>query len=408
METYLVGGAVRDQLLYLPVKDKDWVVVGGSPKKMLTMGYKQVGRNFPVFLHPITHEEYALARVEQKSGRGYTGFACYANSDVTLKQDLARRDLTINAIALDKHGTYYDPYGGRIDLQKRILRHISSAFCEDPLRVLRVARFSAYLANLKFRVSHETLALMKEVVQSGELSYLSPERIWNEMDLALKTSCPQVFFQVLKACGALKELFPELDSVYYSISAKKKKRSQVITHKYNTFITLSKVAQYSSEVEIRFAALCYDLTKSLITQENAANDSKGDVPGITITSIFCKRLRLPREYRELALLVFEFYSILHNIHFSSPKQLLTLFNRIDAWRKPYRIQQIALILDIESRTPKTCLGHLSSKGECLHDAWQVAKSVSTQAIISAGFVGYKVSEELCRRRLSALTAWRNS
>ncbi|VFP86071.1 multifunctional CCA addition/repair protein [Candidatus Erwinia haradaeae] len=408
MEIYLVGGAIRDELLDLPVKDKDWVVVGGSPEQMLQLGYKKVGRHFPVFLHPISREEYALARTEKKTGKGHIGFVCYSKPDVTLKEDLARRDLTINAIARDKYGIYYDPYGGRIDLKKRKIRHVSSAFCEDPLRVLRVARFSAYFSNLHFKIAQKTWTLMKKVVHSGELSSLSRERIWREIALALNTHHPQVFLQVLKDCGALNELFPELNSIYYSFASKKKQGSLITINKKNAFITLSKVAKYHSEVDIRFAALCYDLKKSIIIQNNASNDRKDDQIDTRIISIFCKRLHLPKEYRDLALLVSEFYCVLNKIHLCSPEQLIILFNHIDAWRKPYRVKKIAVIIDADSSKYSTCLNNLSSKGEYFYNAWQVVQSVSTQAVISAGFIGQKVYEELCRRRLSALNIWQNS
>ena len=214
MKSYLVGGAVRDGLLGLPVKDKDWVVVGATPQQMLDAGYQQVGRDFPVFLHPNSHEEYALARTERKSGSGYTGFTCYAAPDVTLEQDLLRRDLTVNALAEDADGTIIDPYGGRRDLEQRILRHVSPAFGEDPLRVLRVARFAARYAHLSFRIADETMVLMREMTDAGELAHLTPERVWKETENALGTRNPQVFFQTLRDCGALKVLFPEIDALY--------------------------------------------------------------------------------------------------------------------------------------------------------------------------------------------------
>jgi tRNA nucleotidyltransferase (CCA-adding enzyme) len=213
VKSYLVGGAVRDALLGLPVKDKDWVVVGATPK-MLDAGYQQVGRDFPVFLHPQSREEYALARTERKSGSGYTGFTCYAAPDVTLEQDLLRRDLTINALAQDNQGHIIDAYGGQDDLRNRILRHVSPAFSEDPLRVLRVARFAARYAHLSFRIADETMALMTAMTDAGELEHLTPERVWKETENALTTRNPQVFFQVLRDCGALKVLFPEIDNLF--------------------------------------------------------------------------------------------------------------------------------------------------------------------------------------------------
>ena len=265
MKTYLVGGAVRDALLNLPVKDKDWVVVGTSPQAMLALGYEQVGRDFPVFLHPETHEEYALARTERKSGSGYTGFVCYSAPDVTLEQDLQRRDLTINAIAQDEQGRFYDPYGGRADLEQRRLRHVSEAFNEDPLRVLRVARFAARFAHLSFVVADETQVLMRWMVESGELNTLTPERVWKETEKALQTHNPQVYFQVLRECGALAVLFPELDNLY-GVPAPAKWHPEIDTG-IHALMTLAIAAQLSPEVDVRFATLFHDVGKALTPPE---------------------------------------------------------------------------------------------------------------------------------------------
>ncbi|VTR54754.1 Multifunctional CCA protein [Serratia fonticola] len=218
MKTYLVGGAVRDTLLNLPVVDHDWVVVGATPADLLALGYQQVGKDFPVFLNPQTHEEYALARTERKSGQGYTGFTCYAAPDVTLEEDLLRRDLTINAMARGDDGVLVDPYNGKADLDARLLRHVSDAFGEDPLRVLRVARFAARFASLGFTVAPETSALMQQMAESGELASLTAERVWKETEKALQSQSPQVYFQVLRDCGALKVLFPEIDALFWRTS----------------------------------------------------------------------------------------------------------------------------------------------------------------------------------------------
>ncbi len=214
MNIYLVGGAVRDSLLNLPVTEQDWVVVGATPEQLLKLGYQQVGKDFPVFLHPVSHEEYALARTERKSGQGYTGFTCYAAPDVTLEDDLLRRDLTVNAIARSADGEFIDPYHGKQDLENRVLRHVSDAFGEDPLRVLRVARFAARFAYLGFTIAPETMSLMSNMAQSGELSALTPERVWKETEKALKTQSPHVYFQVLRDCGALAVLFPEIERLF--------------------------------------------------------------------------------------------------------------------------------------------------------------------------------------------------
>ena len=265
MKSYLVGGAVRDALLGLPVKDKDWVVVGATPEAMIDAGYQQVGRDFPVFLHPKSREEYALARTERKSGSGYTGFTCYAAPDVTLEQDLLRRDLTINALAQDENGHIIDVYGGQNDLRDRLLRHISPAFSEDPLRVLRVARFAARYAHLSFRIADETMALMTAMTDAGELEHLTPERVWKETENALTTRNPQVFFQVLRDCGALKVLFPEIDALF-GVPAPAKWHPEIDTG-IHTLMTLSMAAMLSPEVDVRFSTLCHDLGKGLTPKE---------------------------------------------------------------------------------------------------------------------------------------------
>lgn len=261
MQIYLVGGAVRDSLLDIPVVDHDWVVVGATPAELLALGYQQVGKDFPVFLNPDTHEEYALARTERKSGQGYTGFTCYAAPDVTLEEDLLRRDLTINAIARSAEGELIDPYGGVADLQARVLRHVSDAFGEDPLRVLRVARFTARFAHLGFRIADETLALMRRMAHSGELAALTAERVWKETEKALQSQSPQVYFQVLRDCDALAVLFPEIDALF-GVPAPAKWHPEIDTG-VHTLMALAIAARLTPEVDVRFATLCHDLGKGL-------------------------------------------------------------------------------------------------------------------------------------------------
>jgi tRNA nucleotidyltransferase/poly(A) polymerase len=309
VKSYLVGGAVRDGLLGLPVKDKDWVVVGATPQQMLDAGYQQVGRDFPVFLHPQSHEEYALARTERKSGSGYTGFTCYAAPDVTLEQDLLRRDLTVNALAQDDNGTIIDPYGGRADLQNRLLRHVSPAFGEDPLRVLRVARFAARYAHLSFRIADETLTLMRDMTAAGELEHLTPERVWKETEGALGTRNPQVFFQTLRDCGALKVLFPEIDSLY-GVPAPEKWHPEIDTG-VHTLMTLTMSAMLSPEIDIRFATLCHDLGKGLTPKHLWPRHHGHGPAGVKLVEQLCLRLKVPNEMRDLAKLVAEFHDLIH-------------------------------------------------------------------------------------------------
>lgn len=404
MKTYLVGGAVRDALLNLPVKDKDWVVVGASPEEMLSQGYEQVGRDFPVFLHPDTHQEYALARTERKSGSGYTGFVCYSAPDVTLEQDLQRRDLTINAIAQDEQGRLYDPYGGKADLDQRLLRHVSAAFNEDPLRVLRVARFAARFAHLNFVVAEETQALMRWMAESGELNTLTPERVWKETEKALETRNPQVYFQVLRDCGALAVLFPELDNLY-GVPAPAKWHPEIDTG-IHTLMTLAIAAQLSPDIAVRFATLFHDVGKALTPPEKWPSHHGHGPAGVPLVAAVCQRLRVPNAIRDLALLVTEFHDLVHTVERQSAETLVALFDRIDAWRKPQRVEQIALTSEADARGRTGFESNAYPQGDYLRHAFEVVLSVSTREVVAAGFKGMEVREELNRRRIAALEQWK--
>ncbi|MER1975635.1 multifunctional CCA addition/repair protein [Pseudocitrobacter faecalis] len=404
MKSYLVGGAVRDGLLGLPVKDKDWVVVGATPQQMLDAGYQQVGRDFPVFLHPQSREEYALARTERKSGSGYTGFTCYAAPDVTLEQDLLRRDLTVNALAQDDNGTIIDPYGGRADLQNRLLRHVSPAFGEDPLRVLRVARFAARYAHLSFRIADETLTLMRDMTAAGELEHLTPERVWKETEGALGTRNPQVFFQTLRDCGALKVLFPEVDALY-GVPAPEKWHPEIDTG-VHTLMTLTMAAMLSPEIDIRFATLCHDLGKGLTPKHLWPRHHGHGPAGVKLVEQLCQRLKVPNEMRDLAKLVAEFHDLIHTFPILQPKTIVKLFDAIDAWRKPQRVEQIALTseADVRGRTHFEASDY--PQGRLLRESWIVAKGVSNKEVIEAGFQGPAIREELTRRRIKAVAHWK--
>jgi tRNA nucleotidyltransferase (CCA-adding enzyme) len=404
VKTYLVGGAVRDALLNLPVKDKDWVVVGASPEEMLSQGYEQVGRDFPVFLHPETHQEYALARTERKSGSGYTGFVCYSAPDVTLEQDLQRRDLTINAIAQDEQGRLYDPYGGKADLDQRLLRHVSAAFNEDPLRVLRVARFAARFAHLNFVVAEETQALMRWMAESGELNTLTPERVWKETEKALETRNPQVYFQVLRDCGALAVLFPELDNLY-GVPAPAKWHPEIDTG-IHTLMTLAIAAQLSPDIAVRFATLFHDVGKALTPPEKWPSHHGHGPAGVPLVAALCQRLRVPNAIRDLALLVTEFHDLVHTVERQSAETLVALFDRIDAWRKPQRVEQIALTSEADARGRTGFESNAYPQGDYLRHAFEVVLSVSTREVVAAGFKGMEVREELNRRRIAALEQWK--
>lgn len=404
MKIYLVGGAVRDGLLNIPVKDKDWVVVGATPQEMLDAGYQQVGKDFPVFLHPQSREEYALARTERKSGQGYTGFTCYAAPDVTLEQDLLRRDLTINAIAQDEHGEYIDPYNGRADIEKRLLRHVSPAFNEDPLRVLRVARFAARYAHLNFQIAPETQALMSSMAANGELEHLTPERVWKETENALTSRNPQVYFDVLRKCGALKVLFPEIDALF-GVPAPEKWHPEIDTG-IHVLMTLSIAAQLSPEVDVRFATLCHDLGKGLTPKEFWPRHHGHGPAGVKLVEQMCQRMRVPNEIRDLAKLVAEYHDLIHTISILQPKTIVKLFDAIDAWRKPHRVEQVALTSEADARGRTGFEASDYPQGRLLRAAWVAAQSVTNKEVIDDGFSGPAIRDELTRRRIAAIQAWK--
>jgi tRNA nucleotidyltransferase (CCA-adding enzyme) len=400
VKTFLVGGAVRDALLRLPVKDRDWVVVGATPETMMAAGYQQVGRDFPVFLHPQSREEYALARTERKSGNGYTGFVTQFAPDVTLEQDLQRRDLTINAIAQSDSGDLIDPYGGQRDLALRQLRHVSAAFNDDPLRVLRVARFAARFAHLNFRVADETQALMREMAISGELTHLTAERVWKETKKALLTRNPQVFFQVLRDCGALQVLFPEIDNLY-GIPAPIKWHPEIDTG-VHALMTLTMSAALSDQLDVRFATLFHDVGKALTPAEKWPSHHGHGLAGVPIVEALCQRLRVPNQVRDLALVVTEFHDVVHTIERQSAEALIALFDRIDAWRKPDRVEKMALTSEADARGRSGLESMAYPQGDYLRQAFMLAQAVPTKDVVAAGFKGAEVREELTRRRIAVL------
>lgn len=404
MKIYLVGGAVRDSLLGLPVTEKDWVVVGATPENLLEQGYQQVGKDFPVFLHPVSRDEYALARTERKSGKGYTGFVCHAAPDVTLEQDLLRRDLTINAIARTERGDLIDPYHGRRDLENRVLRHVSDAFSEDPLRVLRVARFAARFAHLGFQIAEETMALMQKMAHEGELAYLTPERVWKETEKALGTSSPDVYFQVLRDCGALTVLFPEIDNLY-GVPAPAKWHPEIDTG-IHTMMTVAMAARLSPEIDVRFATLCHDLGKGLTPPELWPRHHGHGPAGVKLVEALCQRLRVPNPIRDLAKLVAEYHDLVHTVQVLQPKTLLKLFDAIDVWRKPQRLEQLALTSEADARGRAGFEENPYPQGDYLREAFRIASQVSSADVVADGFKGIDVRNELARRRIHALADWK--
>ncbi|MFI8417194.1 multifunctional CCA addition/repair protein [Serratia sp. NPDC078593] len=406
MKTYLVGGAVRDRLLKIPVVDRDWVVVGAAPDELLALGYQQVGKDFPVFLNPKNHEEYALARTERKSGHGYTGFSCYAAPDVTLEEDLQRRDLTINAIAQTLDGELIDPYHGVDDLNARVLRHVSDAFGEDPLRVLRVARFAARFAHLGFSIAPETAALMRQMADSGELTTLTAERVWKETEKALQSDSPQIYFQVLRDCHALGVLFPEIDALF-GVPAPEKWHPEIDTG-IHTLMTLTIAAQLSPDIDVRFSALCHDLGKGLTPKEHWPHHHGHGPAGVPLVENLCQRLRVPNPLRDLAKLVTEYHDLIHTVEKLRPETLLKLFDAIDVWRKPQRLQQMILTSEADARGRTGFEQNPYPQGDYLREAYQVANGVSVQEVVASGLQGLAIRDEVRRRRQAALAEWKRS
>ncbi|MFP1726362.1 multifunctional CCA addition/repair protein [Lonsdalea quercina] len=405
MKIYLVGGAVRDGLLHQPVTERDWVVVGATPETLLTLGYQQVGKDFPVFLHPTSREEYALARTERKSGQGYTGFICNASPDVTLEEDLLRRDLTINAIAQDADGSLIDPYGGQRDIESKQLRHVSDAFGEDPLRVLRVARFAARYAHLGFKIAPETLALMRQMVDSGELDSLTPERVWKETEKALGSNSPQVYFERLRDCGALQVLFPEIDNLF-GVPAPAQWHPEIDTG-VHVMMTLAIAAQLSPEIDVRFASLCHDVGKGLTPPSLWPRHHGHGPAGIKLIEALCQRLRIPNQIRDLAKLVAEYHDLLHTAPILQPKTLLKLFDSIDVWRKPHRLDQLILTSEADARGRTGFEDKPYPQGDYLREAFKVASSVTSAQVVADGFRNVAIRDELHWRRRRALQNWKD-
>jgi tRNA nucleotidyltransferase (CCA-adding enzyme) len=347
MDIYLVGGAVRDQLLGRTPHERDFVVVGATPEDLLALGYRPVGKDFPVFLHPDTGEQYALARTERKTGPGYYGFATHFAPDVTLEEDLARRDLTINAMARDTTGEIIDPYGGQRDLAARLLRHVSPAFVEDPLRVLRVARFAARLAPLGFSVAPETLDLMRQIVARGELAALVPERVWVETERALGEDRPAVFFEVLHSCGALAAVFPELAALD-GVPQPARWHPEIDTF-VHTMQVLEVAAELTPDTTVRFAALVHDVGKGLTPREDWPSHIGHEESGARLIEQLAARLRLPTEHRELAVMVARHHARAHRVAEQRPGTVLELLELTDAFRRPERFERFLLACEADAR-----------------------------------------------------------
>ena len=400
MKTYLVGGAVRDRLLGLPVKERDYVVVGATPAEMSARGFKPVGKDFPVFLHPETHEEYALARTERKTGRGYHGFEFFSASDVPLEEDLRRRDLTINAMAEDPQGTLVDPYHGQRDLKARALRHVAPAFVEDPVRVLRVARFAARFAALGFKVANETLALMRRMSDNGEVDALVPERIWQETSKALQSDRPAVFFQVLRDCGALAHVFPEVDRLF-GVPQPEKYHPEIDTG-VHVMLVLDQAARLSDDSAVRFAALTHDLGKGTTPKEVLPHHYGHEERSVKLVEALCERLRVPRDYRELAVLAARYHGLAHRAQELRADTLLKLFNGCDAFRRPQRFEQFLLVCEADARGRLGMEHAPYPQAEYLRAALSTASTVDIRSLGAEKLAGAEIGARLQRARLEAI------
>jgi tRNA nucleotidyltransferase (CCA-adding enzyme) len=344
VKIYCVGGAVRDRLLGLPVQDHDWVVVGSTPENMVSQGFQPVGKDFPVFLHPQTHEEYALARTERKTARGYQGFAVYAEPDVTLEQDLLRRDFTINAIAQDDDGNLIDPHNGVADLRAGVLRHVSAAFSEDPVRILRAARFSARFG---FVIAPETLVLMRDMVNNGEVDALVAERVWQELARGLMGKNPSRFFEVLRSCGALAKIIPEVDALF-GVPQPEKYHPEIDCG-IHTMMVVDDAAQHGYAVEVRFAALTHDLGKATTPQDILPRHIGHESRSVELVKKLSQRLRVPGDCRDLALLVARYHGDIHKAAELRAETIIKLFQSADAWRRPERFAQLLQVCSSDAR-----------------------------------------------------------
>ena len=406
MQIYLVGGAVRDALLKRPVKDKDWVVVGANVEDMTRQGFQQVGKDFPVFLHPQTKEEYALARTERKIGKGYTGFATDSSANVTLEADLLRRDLTINAMAQDENGEIIDPYHGLQDLHNRLLRHVSGAFVEDPLRVLRVARFAARYKAYGFTVAEETLALMTQICQSGELQSLSAERVWTETARALSESHPQTYFETLQRCGGLDYWFAELAPLW-GIPNPEEWHPEVDTG-VHVMMVLQQAAALSDSIGVRLAALLHDVGKGWTPEAQWPKHHGHEKAGLPLVDALTKRIKAPKAETELAKLVCEHHGNIHNALNLNPKTVVSLFDKTDAWRKPERFAEVLLACEADAKGRLHFEQAPYPQREFLWQCLQLANNVDIKSILAQGLKGPAIKEAIYYQRVQVVKAYKES
>ena len=405
LETYLVGGAVRDRLLGLEVQDRDWVVVGATPQQMLERGFKPAGEDFPVFLHPRSGEQYALARRERKTARGYRGFAVISDPGITLEQDLQRRDLTVNAMAMDLSGRLIDPFGGARDLERRTLRHVSPAFCEDPVRVLRVARFRARFAQMGFGVHAATRALMARMVKAGEVDALQPQRVWKELHGALLETGTARFIEELRDCGALARILPEVDALF-GVPQPAEHHPEIDTGRH-ILLALDAAHRVSDDPRVIFAVLVHDLGKALTPRQYWPAHRGHERSGLASVEAVCERLHAPGKYRKLAQAVCRYHLHHHRLPELRPATVLTLLEQLDAFRQPDNVRLFALccVADLRGRAGREDLD--CPQPRLLADYHCAARSVDAAAIAAGCPDGAQIKKQIRRRRIAAIAAVRN-
>ncbi len=412
MKAWLVGGAVRDRLLGLPVQDRDWVVVGATPEEMVARGFRPVGRDFPVFLHPETQEEYALARTERKTGRGYHGFHFHAGPEVTLEDDLLRRDLTINAMAMDPdNGRLVDPYGGQRDLEQRLLRHVSPAFAEDPVRILRLARFAARYQPLGFRVADETQKLMRAMVASGEVDALVPERVWQEMQRALGEPAPWVFIEILRGCGALARLLPEVDALF-GVPQPARYHPEIDTGTH----VLMAMRQAARQADARawtsrddrrslllFAVLVHDLGKGTTPEDELPSHHGHEARGVPLVRALSRRLRIPAAYRELGEITSRWHLHVHRLQQLKPTTILRMLHACDAFRRTERFRLFVLACQADAQGRLGLENQPYPQADRLLGMVEACKAITPAPLLEQGLEGKAVGEALNRLRLRAIS-----
>jgi len=396
MDLYLVGGAVRDKLLNYPFTEKDWVVVGATPDMLIHKGFQQVGSDFPVFLHPETKEEYALARTERKSGVGYKGFQFFTDTSVTLEQDLSRRDLTINAMAEDSEGNLIDPYNGQKDLTDKVLRHVSEAFSEDPLRVLRVARFAARYQHLGFTIAEETLSLMKEIAACGELQHLTAERVWVETEKALRERSPRTYIEILRQSNALKILFPELERLF-GVAQRADYHPEIDTG-IHVLMSLDQATALDNDTATRFAVLVHDLGKGITPKDVLPKHTGHEERGVRLVNELCDRLKVPNRYRDLAVSVSRYHLLCHKAPTLRPKTILKVLNGVGALRQPEKLAQFIRCCESDARGRLGFENTTYKSGTWLTKVFNAIQTIDNQEFIQQGLSGKALGEAIDRKR----------